>query len=248
MSGPEHNHTVCPTQYYTTQYIPHTHNTIPHTHTILYHTSVSCLNLLLLNSVECECGNQLSEFICILHQILNTTLLSWKCHKIFVAKKMQNNTFVAEFLAIFYKENLYFRNFCECAKFCHPGWLTKAIVQYLAAEQGIRLIRCPNLVSMLQLTSDRSFVSVASPSGVAPPLMCTQIISNAAGHITFWYFIWWTYYISIFQTLDNGQCHITFLYFGISAKDGLITFLYFCISANDGQWTYYILRIITQYI
>ena len=68
-------------------------------------------------------------------------------------------------------------------------------------EQGIRLIRCPNFVSMLQLTSDRSFVSVATPPGVAPALMCTQIISNAAaGHITFLNF-----------SIQNAAGHITFL-------------------------------------
>ena len=53
------------------------------------------------------------------------------------------------------------------------------IKRYCIVEEGIRLILCPNSVSMLQLTSGRSFVSVATPPGVAPALMCTQTFNNS---------------------------------------------------------------------
>ena len=85
---------------------------------------------------------------------------------------------------------------------CHKYKYTNT--RHSTAQWGILLIRCPNLVSMLQLTSDRSFVSVATPPGVASPLMCTQIISNAAGHIEFLYSLICILY-TIFFLLQNFE-------------------------------------------
>ena len=59
----------------------------------------------------------------------------------------------------------------------HPYIIYQKVL-YCRVE-GIRLILCPNSVSMLQLTSGRSFVSVATPPGVAPALMCTQTFNNS---------------------------------------------------------------------
>ena len=74
---------------------------------------------------------------------------------------------------ILYQKILYCRG-----GYCIVRYILYCIVLYCRVE-GIRLILCPNSVSMLQLTSGRSFVSVATPPGVAPALMCTQTFNNS---------------------------------------------------------------------
>ena len=68
--------------------------------------------------------------------------------------------------------------------------------------QSIRLIRCPNSVSMLQLTSDRSFVSVAAPEGVAY-LWCPAITKSfqmLAGHNIKLIWIFTTSFLGLYIT------------------------------------------------